>query len=144
MKRFTKPILIFQTLYFGITTFALHFQLMHFWQQGGEAFWRLFGNWFPLLIIDLVIGFGIGFLTGGSAVILKAADRDILKAVILNCVLWSIFCFFWFRFVDDPTGRDAPLHVISPISVGFIGLLLALANLIYFALRTSKPGKPLL
>lgn len=134
MKRFINSYSIFQILFFGVTTFLLHFALFEFWRYDGELFWKVFNNWFPLLIIDLFVGLVIGLMVGVGALIFRKDGQDLIIPIIVTDILWLGFCILSFNLFRDPDGREPAAHIISPMFAGFIGLILALANLNYFPL----------
>ena len=130
MKKSGVGVLIFQTVFFAVTTFILHFAFFEFWQS--EDYESYIQNWIPVLILDLFVGVAVGLLNGLFSFLLNNIGGKMRFAIVLTDIIWLLFCVWWYFNNKGVINTEAVGHVISPFIVGFAGAVLALANLAVF------------
>lgn len=137
----------FQALFFAVSIFVLHFALFDFFGEAWsevytdpKLFAPIFWNTLPLLILDLIVGIGIGLVNSCFSTLLTENLRDIKQAAIVTDIFWLLFCWWWYFDSRGVINVEGIGHLLSPFMVGFVGLVLALLNLIYFLLlrRANK------
>jgi hypothetical protein len=139
---------IFQVLFFTLSTFVLHFALFDFiggYRAGNyenrDHLESTFLNWLPVLIFDLFVGLIIGLFISFCSVLLSKKPADLKIPVIATDIFWLLFCFIWYSNNKGGINVEAVGHLISPFIVGFVGLILALINLVFFLLlfKNNEP-----